>query len=101
MWEVQEGSLWSPVTEPGLKIVTCDPYLTDAKPIPDDSWLWYELGYRLQVHTFDGLGIHRPAIDGSSRTALHVFTRPGVGDTKERRETADGSRTLAKTSGAT
>ena len=86
MWEVQEGSLWSPITEPGLKIVTCDPYLPEAKPIPADSWLWHELGYRLQMHTFDKLAIHRPATDGSPRTALHVFTRPGVGDTEDRRE---------------
>ncbi len=86
MWEVLEGSPLSWITEPGLKIITTEPYLPEAQPIPSDSWLWYELGAEFLVFRYDDVALHRPAIDGSPRTVLHVWVRPGVGDTDEKRE---------------
>ncbi len=84
-WIVQEGSPLSWITEPGLKIMTSEPYLPEAQPIPSDSWLWYELGSRFRLFRYDDVSIHRPAIDGSPRTVLHFWARPGVGDTDEKR----------------
>lgn len=86
MWVVQEGSPWSSITEPGLKIMTSEPYLPEAQPIPSDSWLWYELGSEFLLFRFDEVSIHRSGADGSSGTILHVWARPGVGDTDEKRE---------------
>ncbi|MEA3502187.1 MAG: hypothetical protein U9R47_05380 [Actinomycetota bacterium] len=86
MWVVQEGSSWSSVTEPGLKIVTSEPYLSEALPIASASWLWYELGSEFLEFRYDDISIHRPAVDGSPRTALRVWARPGVGDTDGKRE---------------
>jgi hypothetical protein len=86
MWVVQEGSPWSSVTEPGLKIVTSEPYLSEALPIPSDSWLWYELDSEFLEFRYDDMSIHRPAIDGSSRTVFRVWARPGLGDTDQKRE---------------
>ena len=86
MWIVKEGSPWSSITAPGLKILTSEPYLPAAQPIPSDSWLWYELGSKFQMFRYDDVAIHRPAVDGSGRTVLHVWARSDVGDTKARRE---------------
>jgi hypothetical protein len=86
MWVVQEGSPWSSITEPGLKIMTSEPYIPEAQPIPSDSWLWYELGWEFLLFRFDDVALHLRTADGSPRTVLHVWARPRGGDTDEKRE---------------
>jgi hypothetical protein len=85
MWRVREESVWAPYTEPGRTLLTSEPYATSLKPIADDSSLWTDLGYRLDIHVYDGTSIHHPAVDSPFRTILHVATRPSSGDTPERR----------------
>jgi hypothetical protein len=77
MWRVREGSPWSPFTNPGGTVLTSEPYVSEATPVPDDSWLWDKLGYTLDLHRYDELSIHHPAVNGT-KTTLRVWTRAGL-----------------------
>jgi len=77
MWRVREGSPWSPFTNPGGTVLTSEPYVSEAIPVPDDSWLWDKLGYRLDQHRYDELSIHHPAVNGT-KTTFWVWTRAGL-----------------------
>jgi hypothetical protein len=94
MWRVVEGSPWSPLTAPGRTILTTEPHIADVRSISADSWLWYELGFKLDIHRYDGASLHHPTIDSYTGTTLIVWTRPGVGDTEEQKTWRNESRRL-------
>jgi hypothetical protein len=76
MFRVREGSPWSSLTIPGGTLLISEPYVPDFEGVPDDSWLWDELGYKLDQHRYDELSPHYPAVNNPTVSTLLVWTRP-------------------------
>ena len=79
MFRVKEDSVWAPISSPGTSILITEPYEGDLQEIAEDSWLWWELRFRLLEFRYPDLQLHSPAVDGTTKTILVVWAMPNNG----------------------